>query len=99
MTFTVTLGRQEPLNEDQKRARYRRALEVIDGAGWLFDDYISEQTKALLDTNPEDPEGPKKREEFYRRAIVAAGLKAELKHIIETKEAEDKAYARRHPND
>jgi len=78
--FNVILGNPPPLDDEARVARYRRAKEVLQEAGWVWDEYISEQNRVLLGTLPADVEG---REECYRRMSVAAELKGHLKAICD----------------
>jgi hypothetical protein len=39
---------------ESKLRDYRRAKEVLAGAGWVFDDYVNKQMAMILRTNPED---------------------------------------------
>lgn len=65
---------------ESKLRDYRRAKEVLAGAGWVFDDYVNKQMAQVLRTAPEDVEG---RERLVRSAQVAATLKVSLMREIE----------------
>jgi hypothetical protein len=84
--FTISLGPQPELDADGRRERARRAREVIDGAGWVFDAYISEQTVRLLDSGAHDAAT---REDAYQQIRAATEMKGRLKQIIEVQQAED----------
>jgi hypothetical protein len=90
MSFTVLLGPQPELSASDKAQRARRAREVLTGADWLFNEFISEQTKTLLDSATVEA-----REGCHRLITAAAGVKAHLIRIIETQEAEDTRNERR----
>jgi len=76
--FNVAVGNPTPLDDEARIARARRAKEILLEASWLWDEYVSEQNRALLGTLPADVEG---REECYRRIAVAAELKGHLLSI------------------
>jgi hypothetical protein len=67
-------------DEESKLRDYRRAKEVLAGAGWVFDDYVNKQMAQVLRTNPEDVTG---RERLIAAARVAATLKVSLLREIE----------------
>lgn len=90
MTITVTLGRPAELTPEEKQQRIRRAAEVLEGAGWLFDECISSQTQALL-----DEEDKETREILHLTIRVTASLKARLVQIVNSKLLEDKRNERR----
>lgn len=90
MSITVTLGKRADLTPEEAQQRIRRAAEVLEGAGWLFDEHISSMTQALLDA-PTDVA----REEYYRTIRAAADLKVRLVQIVNSKPLEDKRNERR----
>lgn len=93
MSVTVTI--QAPkLDAEAKRARAIRARELLDGASWVFDEYISECVRDLLAT-PSDGSGQSKREDLYRRSVIATDLKAHLLVLVQNQEAEDTQNERR----
>lgn len=96
MTITVTLGKPDDLDAEGRRLRALRAKEVLNGAGWLFDEYISDLNRDLLSTAPGQAEV---REHLYRQIDAAAQLKGHLQHILDNQEAEDRRNERRHRND
>jgi hypothetical protein len=65
---------------DAQRRRIRRAKEILEGAGWVFDEYVNAKMAAVLATKPEDVEG---RERLVRAAQVASQLKIGLLREIE----------------
>ena len=65
---------------EEEEQRYRRAKEVLAGAGWVFDDYVNAKMALVLRTSPEDIEG---RERLIRAARVAAQLKTGLMGEVE----------------
>lgn len=94
MTITVTLNRPE-LDAEAKRARARRAAEVLSEAGWVFDEFIAEQTTDLLATGEDQP----KRERIFNTIQAAADLKAHLIRIVQQQEAENTLNERRNRDD
>ena len=93
MTYTVTLGTGPELDAEERRQRAIRARGVLEGAGWLFDEYISDVTRDLLSTAPGDTAV---REKLWQQADAAAQLKGNLLKIIQIQEAEDTRNERRH---
>lgn len=89
MTITVTLGKRADLTPEETQQRIRRAAEVLDGAGWLFDEHISSLTQTLLDT-----EDLCERDKHYRSIRAAADLKGRLVQIVNSKALEDKRNER-----
>jgi hypothetical protein len=77
---------------ESKLRDYRRAKEVLAGAGWVFDDYVNKQMAMILRTNPEDVEG---RERLYRAASTAATLKIGLMREVEEYEETQTLQERR----
>lgn len=92
MTITVTLGRPDLTAED-RRIRALRAREVIDGAGWLFDEYVSQRTQDMLGAPT-----PAERETIFHGIQAAADLKAHLIGILETAQFEATQNERRERN-
>ncbi|HYC65673.1 MAG TPA: hypothetical protein VEC14_13150 [Reyranellaceae bacterium] len=88
--ITVTLNRPD-LDAEAKRARARRAAEVLKDAGWAFDEFIAEQTTDLLATGDDQP----KRERIFNSIQAAADLKAHLIRIVQQQEAENTLNERR----
>jgi hypothetical protein len=70
----------------------RRAREVLEGAGWLFDDFVNAEMRKVLMSRPDERDA---REEAYRRARVATELKAGLEALIESHEADKRLQERR----
>lgn len=71
----------DDLTPEQKLQRYRRAKEVLDGAGWVFDEFVNARMAEMLRTNPGDAAG---RERLHRAASVATQLKIDLLREVET---------------
>lgn len=92
MTFTVTISQRPQPDAEERRLRALRAQEVLSGAGWLFDEYMSDLTRELLGT---DPDESAKREQFFRQIDAAAQLKGRLEQIIQIQKAEQDAHERR----
>lgn len=90
--ITVTLGNPPDLDAEERRLRALRAREVLNGAGWAFDEHISDLTRELLGTGPADAD---KRELIYHQIDAAAQIKGRLARIIELQEAEEAKNERR----
>lgn len=91
--ITVTLGNRPDLDFEERRLRALRAQEVLVGAGWAFDEVISDLTKDLLGTAPDQAT---KRESLYHQIDAAAQLKGHLKRILDSHQAEETKNARKH---
>lgn len=92
MTITVTLGKRPEPTPEEAQQRIRRALEVLDGAGWVFDEVISDLTQQMIDASPDH--GPL-RERLHYTIRAAADLKGRLVAIVNSKQLEDERNARR----
>lgn len=92
--FTVTLGSAAELDPEEKRLRMLRAKEVLSGAGWLFDEQMSDLTRDMLGTSPEQSG---KREELFHQIDALAQVKGRLMGIIHEYEAKQKAHEQRNP--
>lgn len=79
-------------DEPDREARYRRAREVLQGAGWLFDEFVNREVAKLMATAPDDMTT---REIVYTRARVARELKASLMYEVEQYEARQKIMEKR----
>ena len=55
-----------------REQKYRRAREVLADAGWLFDDFVNNEMRRVLTSDPDDMTT---REIAYNRARVATELK------------------------
>ncbi len=75
-----------------REQRIRRAREVLSDAGWLFDDFVNNEMRKVLLSQPEERD---QREEAWRRARVATEMKAGLEGLIETYEADARLKERR----
>ena len=71
--------------ESEKEYQYKRAKEVLDSAGWVFDAYVNEHTRRWLTSAPNDTAA---RDEAFMRARVATELKLEILHEVESYEAD-----------
>lgn len=69
----------DSVTEDQ----VRRAREVLNGAGWLFDEVVNSEMAKVLASDVSDREG---REAAYMLATTAARLKLRLQGVVETYE-------------
>ena len=86
MTITVTLGKRPELTPEEAQQRIRRAVDALEGCGWVFDEYISSATQDLLDTK-DDALG--ERDRLYRSIRAAAELKGRLVQIVNSKALTD----------
>jgi SH3-like domain-containing protein len=77
---------------DEELQRFRRTREVLEEAGWVFDEFINNETRYWLTSNPDDVKG---REAAYMRARVATELKVELMREVEQFENDRKIAERR----
>jgi hypothetical protein len=64
---------------DDREAKVRRAREVLQDAGWLFDDFINGEMAKVLKSEPDDMTT---REIAYNRARVATEVKLGLEAIV-----------------
>jgi hypothetical protein len=80
-----------PMTDDREQ-QVRRAREVLSDAGWLFDDFVNDEIRKVLVSQPEERD---QREESYRRARVATEMKAGLESLIGTYEADSALVAKR----
>lgn len=72
--------------------KYRRAREVLNDAGWLFDDFVNNEMRRVLTSDPDDMTT---RETAYRRARVATEVKAALQGLVDEYEADVQLRERR----
>ena len=70
---------------DDNEQRYRRAREVLADAGWLFDDFVNNEMRRVLTSDPDDMTT---REVAYNRARVATELKTGLASLVDEYEAD-----------
>jgi hypothetical protein len=94
--ITITLGNRPDLDPEERRLRALRAQEVLSGAGWAFDEIISDLNRDLLGTSPDQTA---KRESLYHQMDGAAQAKGFLKRLIEQQAAEEKVNERKHRNE
>ena len=85
----MTADPSEPIDREQQ---IRRAREVLSDAGWLFDDFVNNEMRKVLVSQPGERD---QREEAYRRARVATEMKAGLESLIEGYEAGARLRKRR----
>ena len=85
----MTVDPSEPLDREQQ---IRRAREVLLDAGWLFDDFVNNEMRKVLVSQPEERD---QREESYHRARVATEMRAGLESTIENYEADMRLKERR----
>ena len=77
---------------EDREARYRRAREVLQGAGWVFDEFVNREAAKIMASAPDDMTT---REIAYTRARVATQLKASLMYEVEQYEAHQKIMEKR----
>jgi hypothetical protein len=82
----------DPSDQLDREQQIRRAREVLSDAGWLFDDFVNNEMRKVLVSQPEERD---QREEAWRRARVATEMKAGLESLIETYEADARLKERR----
>lgn len=73
---------------EEELQRWRRAKEVLNDAGWVFDEFVNQQMSELLMTTK--PEDAPRRERLWQRARVATEIKANLMNEVEQFEASRK---------
>jgi hypothetical protein len=76
----------------ESEQKYRRAREVLADAGWLFDDFVNNEMRRVLTSDPDDMTT---RETAYNRARVATELKAGLASLVDEYEADVQLHERR----
>ena len=69
------------MSAEEKRARADQALQAINNAGWLFDEYVAKQQRVWMNASDTDY-GKEEREKAWRNAHVALSLKLELASAI-----------------
>lgn len=77
---------------EEEIQRWRRAKEVLDGAGWVFDEYVDNTMAQILKTGADDVDG---RERLVRAARVATQIKLSLMGDVEQYEAQKTMEERR----
>ena len=82
----------DALDQAGREQQIRRAREALSDAGWLFDDFVNNEMRKMLVSQPEERD---QREEAWRRARVATEMKAGLESLIETYEADLRLKERR----
>ena len=83
---------RDPVMTDDNEQRYRRAREVLADAGWLFDDFVNNEMRRVLTSDPDDMTT---REIAYNRARVATEVKAALSSLVDEYEADIQLKERR----
>jgi hypothetical protein len=78
---------------DDAESRYLRAREVLRDAGWCFDEFVANETRRWLSSDPEDAAG---REAAYTRARVATELKLTLQAEVSEYEGSQLTKERLH---
>jgi hypothetical protein len=82
----------DPWDQLDREQQIRRAREVLLDAGWLFDDFVNNEMRKVLVSQPGEHG---QREEAWRRARVATEMKAGLESLIESYEADARLRERR----
>ena len=88
---TATTDSNAVTHRDREQ-KYRRAREVLAEAGWLFDDFVNNEMRRVLTSDPDDMTT---REIAYNRARVATELKTGLASLIDEYEADVQLHERR----
>jgi hypothetical protein len=81
------------MSED-RAADVRRAREVLNGAGWVFDKYRGERMAVML-----SEASPEEREAAYVRARIVTEIQAELQSVVDSWDYDTKVAARREAKD
>jgi hypothetical protein len=76
---------------DDREQQVRRARKVLSDAGWLFDDFVNDEMRKVLVSQPEERD---QREESYRRARGDRD-EGRPESLIETYEADARLRKRR----
>ena len=71
-------------------ADVRRAREVLNGAGWVFDKYRGAQMAEMLSDRKQD-----ERERAYLKARIVTEIQAELQAVVDGWDHDRKVEARR----
>ncbi len=82
----------DDLRTGEREQKYRRARELLADAGWLFDDFVNNEMRRVLASDPDDMTT---REIAYNRARVATEVKAGLASLVEEYEADVQLKERR----
>ncbi len=78
------------MSED-RAADVRRAREVLNGAGWVFDKFVNDEMAKIL----KSARNAQERENNFMRARVATELKGALLAVVEAWDFETKQAERR----
>jgi len=76
---------------DDREQQVRRARKVLSDASWLFDDFVNDEMRKVLVSQPEERD---QREESYRRARGDRD-EGRPESLIETYEADARLRKRR----
>ncbi len=88
---TATTDSDAVTHRDREQ-KYRRAREVLAEAGWLFDDFVNNEMRRVLTSDPDDMTT---RELAYNRARVATEIKTGLAGLVEEYETDLQLKQRR----
>jgi hypothetical protein len=89
---TITTTDSNAVTHRDREQRYRRAREVLAEAGWLFDDFVNNEMRRVLTSDPDDMAT---REIAYNRARVATEVKTGLASLVDEYEADVQLHERR----
>lgn len=80
---------------EEKRSRALRAAEIIQEAGWAFDEYVAAQQAKWMNSKPDEQE---ERETAYHRIQAVLEIKLGLAAIINTYQGDQVINERRDRN-
>lgn len=89
---TIATTDSNAVTHRDREQRYRRAREVLAEAGWLFDDFVNNEMRRVLTSDPDDMAT---REIAYNRARVATEVKTGLASLVDEYEADAQLHERR----
>lgn len=75
-------------DREERRIRAQQALDAINHAGWVFDEYAKRKQAEWLNSSA-DEHGPDQRERIWRMVHCALSIKAELALTIDNWQNEE----------
>lgn len=78
------------LTSEERKARARRAAELLEGASWAFDELRAACQRDWLAAKT-----PEEREELHQRATATLTLKGHLMSIVNAQQGQEKIDERR----
>lgn len=87
---------QPEMTPEERRQRGLRAAELIEGAGWVFDEYVKVQQGKIINSAPDDMTT---RETAYTLARAALEMKAALAKIANSAIGDKVLHDHKHPNE